>query len=165
MHIIGYSDGAIIGLMLAMEHPERVRSLVAISANLDPGVFTPAASNGPRLDSPPSATDGEARLDLERMQYGRLSPDGAGHADAVLAKLMRLWTSEPNIDPAHLAAVTAPTLIMSGDRDSIPPADSLLIAASIPGAQLSIVPGAGHGLIAERPELISTLIRDFLAQV
>lgn len=165
VHVIGYSDGAIIGLMLAMEHPERVRSLVAISANLDPDVFTPAAGNGPRLDSPPSAPHiaGEPKPDLERMHYERLSPDGAGHADAVLAKLMRLWTSEPHIDPAHLAAVRAPTLILSGDRDSIPPAHSLLIAASIPGAQLAIVPGTGHGLIAERPELISTLIWDFLA--
>lgn len=164
VHVIGYSDGAIIGLMLAMEHPERVRSLVSISANLDPGVFTPAASNGPRLDSPPaSINEGEGKPDLERMHYGRLSPDGADHADAVLAKLMRLWTSEPHIDPTSLAAVAAPTLIMSGDRDSIPPAHSLLIAASIPGAQLSIVPGTGHGLIAEQPELISTLIRNFLA--
>ncbi|PYI39576.1 hypothetical protein CVS30_02470 [Arthrobacter psychrolactophilus] len=138
--------------------------MVAISANLDPGVFTPAAGNGPRLDSPPSAPiAGEPKPDLERMHYGRLSPDGVGHADGVLAKLMRLWTSEPNLDPAHLAAVSAPKLIMSGDRGSIPPAHSLLIAASIPGAQLAIVPGAGHGLIAERPELISTLIRDFLA--
>lgn len=164
VHVIGYSDGAIMGLMLALEHPERVRSLVAISANLDPAVFTPAADNGPRLDSPPSSpNEGEATPDLERMHYGRLSPDGPGHADAVLAKLMRLWTSEPHIDPASLAAVSAPTLIMSGDRDSIPPAHSLLIAASIPGAQLAIVPGTGHGLIAERPELISTLIRNFLA--
>ncbi len=164
VHVIGYSDGAIIGLLLALQHPDRVRSLVAISANLDPAVFTPAAGNGPRLDSPPSSVnEREGKPDLERMHYGRLSPDGAGHADAVLAKLMRLWTSEPQIDPASLAAVTAPTLIMSGDRDSIPPAHSLLIAAKIPGAQLSIVPGTGHGLIAERPELISTLIRDFLA--
>ncbi|PYI38062.1 alpha/beta hydrolase [Arthrobacter psychrolactophilus] len=165
VHVIGYSDGAIIALLLALEHPQRVRSLVAISANLDPSVFTPTTGDGPRLDSPPSSShEGEAKPDLERMHYGRLSPDGAEHADAVLAKLMRLWTSEPQIDPASLAAVSAPTLIMSGDRDSIPPAHSLLIAASIPGAQLAIVPGTGHGLIAERPELISTLIRDFLAR-
>ncbi|WP_074710214.1 alpha/beta fold hydrolase [Arthrobacter alpinus] len=165
VHVVGYSDGAIIGLMLALEHPDRVRSLVAVSANLDPSVFTPTAGDGPRLDALGSSIDqGEAKPDVERMHYGRLSPDGAGHADAVLAKLLRLWTSEPHIDPARLRAVNAPTLIMSGDRDSIPPAHSLLIAASIPGAQLAIVPGTGHGLIAERPELISTIIRGFLAQ-
>ena len=53
---------------------------------------------------------------------------------------------------------------MSGDRDTIRPDHSLLIAASIPGAQLCIVPGATHNLIAERPELISTLIKGFLQQ-
>jgi pimeloyl-ACP methyl ester carboxylesterase len=47
------------------------------------------------------------------------------------------------------------------DRDSIPPAHSLLIAASIPGAQLCIVPGTTHDLLAERPELISELLRSF----
>ncbi|MFC8304618.1 alpha/beta fold hydrolase [Specibacter sp. NPDC057265] len=166
VHVVGYSDGAILGLLLALEHPERVRSLVAVSANLDPDVFTPAAGDGPRLDAPPpSAAVGEQEPDLERLHYGRLSPDGAGHAEVVLAKLMRLWTTEPRIEPARLASITAPTLIMSGDRDSIPPAHSLLMAASIPGAQLAIVPGTGHGLIAQRPELIHTLIRDFLAQV
>ncbi|WP_267492223.1 alpha/beta fold hydrolase [Microbacterium allomyrinae] len=38
----------------------------------------------------------------------------------------------------------------------------MLIAASIPGAELCIVPGTSHAVIAERPELISTIIREFL---
>ncbi|WP_313542349.1 alpha/beta fold hydrolase [Leifsonia aquatica] len=40
-----------------------------------------------------------------------------------------------------------------------------LIASSIPGAQLAIVPGATHGLVAERPELIATIVRAFLDDV
>ncbi len=150
--VVGYSDGAIIGLLLALHHPERVRSLVAISANLDPSGFTDAA------DEP------DVEPDVERMHYERLSPDGPGHADVVLGKLVRLWTSEPRIDPADLARVTAPTLVMSGDRDTIRPDHSLLIASSIPGAQLCIVPGTTHHLIAERPALVSALIREFLQQ-
>ena len=163
-HVIGYSDGAIIGLLLALEHPERVRSLVAISANLDPSAFTQSeGAHGPVLDSPaPAAASAEPKPDVERMHYDALSPDGPEHADIVLAKLFTLWTTEPSIDPADLATITARTLVMSGDRDTIRPDHSLLIAASIPGAQLCIVPGATHNLIAERPELISTLIREFL---
>lgn len=183
VHIIGYSDGAIIGLMLALEHPKRVRSLVAISANLDPSAFNYLTEDDgvPRLiSSVPAATEttqpaeatqtspalepAEQKSDPERMHYGRLSPDGADHADVVLEKLFRLWTNEPQINSASLARITAPTLIMSGDRDTIRPDHSLLIAASIPGAQLCIVPGATHGLVAERPELISAIIRDFLRQ-
>ncbi|ORM30597.1 alpha/beta hydrolase [Williamsia sp. 1135] len=163
--VIGYSDGAIIGLLLAMSHPDRIRSLVAISANLDPTAFTHSdeAAGAVVLDSPVAAEDAD-EPDLERMHYERLSPDGPEHADVVLNKLFRLWTNEPRIAPADLAAITAPTLVMSGDRDTIRPDHSLLIASSIPGAQLSIVPGTTHNLIAERPELISVLIKGFLQQ-
>ena len=158
-HIVGYSDGAIIGLLLAMDHPERVRSLTAISANLDPSIYADDAEET-KLD----AIEIEERPDLERAHYERLSPDGPEHAEVVLAKLFRLWTSEPHIDPADLSRIQAPVLVMSGDRDSIPPSHSLLIASSIPGAQLSIVPGTTHTLIAERPDLVNGLIRDFLRQ-
>jgi pimeloyl-ACP methyl ester carboxylesterase len=168
VHVIGYSDGAILALLLALEHPERVRSVVAISANLDPSAFDRSAAHERLSLSPgaPAATTGagasEERPDLERLHYDRLSPDGPEHAEVVLEKLFRLWTSEPNIDPARLAAIAAPTLVIAGDRDSIRPDHSLLIAASIPGARLCIVPGASHGLLAEQPRLISLVIGDFL---
>jgi pimeloyl-ACP methyl ester carboxylesterase len=133
-HVVGYSDGAIIGLLLALDHPRRVRSLTAISANLDPSAFNDSAGGVPILDAPPEPAEPEP--DAERMHYDRLSPDGPQHAEVVLAKLFRLWTSEPHIDPEELARISAPVLIMSADRDTIRPDHSLLIAASIPGAQL-----------------------------
>jgi pimeloyl-ACP methyl ester carboxylesterase len=155
-HVVGYSDGAIIGLLLALDHPERVRSLSAISANLDPSAF--AAFD----EEDEGAAETEPKPDVERMHYERLSPDGPEHADVVLAKLFRLWTTEPHIDPAELRRIAAPVLVMAADRDTIRPDHSLLIASSIPGAQLCIVPGTTHNLVAERPELISTIIREFL---
>lgn len=180
VHVIGYSDGAIIGLMLAMRHPERVRSLVAISANLDPSAFahdgevpgavvlraphTPAPKPGSDA-GPEPGPDTEPEPDREREAYDRLSPDGPGHGDEVLAKLFRLWTSAPRIHPAELAAIEAPTLVMAADRDSIRLDHTLLIASSIPGAQLCIVPGASHGLVAERPAFIAGVIRDFLSSL
>jgi pimeloyl-ACP methyl ester carboxylesterase len=170
VHVVGYSDGAIIGLLLALEHPERVRSLVAISANLDPGAFTmsPGADDARVLAPlPPLSTSTSPEPDEERTVYERLSPDGPEHADVVLEKLMRLWTEEPRIDPAALATVTSPVLVMSGDRDTIRPDHSLLIAASLPHApaQLAILPGTSHALVAEKPNLISQLVREFLVDV
>lgn len=167
VHVLGYSDGGIIGLLLAMNHPERVRSLVAVSANLDPDAFAFSDTAPPAtvLSSPetgPESTAGE-EPDVERGHYGRLSPDGAGHADAVLAKLVRMWTGQPDIKPAQLAGVAAPTLVVSADRDTIRVDHSLLIAASIPAAQLCIVPGATHNLIAERPGFITLAVEEFLA--
>lgn len=163
VHLVGYSDGAILGLLLAVRHPERVRSLVAISGNLDPSGFAGSdeyaawtvaagsASAPPPVDEP----------DRERAWYDALSPDGPGHADVILGKLMTLWTTEPSIDPAELAAISAPTLIVAGDRDSIRTDHSRLIAASIPLGRLCIVPGASHGLLTERPTLVEAVLRDF----
>jgi pimeloyl-ACP methyl ester carboxylesterase len=166
VHVVGYSDGAILGLLLALRHPERVRRLVAISANLDPSGFGDTDAGAPvlpardsRVEAGVSGTSFEQ--DLER--YRRFSPDGPEHADAVLEKLMTLWRAEPNIAPEALADVAAPVLVMAGDRDSIRVDHSLLIAASLPNAELCIVPGASHGLVAERPALISLLIAEFLA--
>lgn len=182
-HVIGYSDGGIIGLLLAMRYPERVRSLVAISANLDPDAFRDGAeaAGEPVLDGFPRAVGGpgersagadagagaeqEDELDDERAHYDRLSPDGPEHGDVVLEKLMRMWTTEPNIAPAELGVIDAPTLIMSGDRDEIRPGHSLAIASAIPGAQLCIVPGTTHGLVSERSRLVTALVRDFVAAV
>ncbi|WP_225733628.1 alpha/beta fold hydrolase [Pseudoclavibacter sp. CFCC 13611] len=175
-HVVGYSDGAIIGLLLAMRHPQRVRSLVAISANLDPSAFhmgdeagsspEPESQPGPEPEPEPEPEAQPEQPTVEpgseRDWYQRLSPDGPEHVDVVLDKLMELWSTEPHIAAADLGAVTAPTLVMAADRDAVPVEHTLLIAKSIPGAQLCIVPGATHALVAERPELISTVIGDFL---
>ncbi|GAB3596374.1 alpha/beta fold hydrolase [Microbacterium tumbae] len=160
VHVIGYSDGAILGLMLALDHPERVRSLIAISGNIDPTGFA-HSPEGARLPMLSALPDGE-REDLELAHYERLSPDGPEHAEKIIEKLIRMWTAEPNIPASELARITAPTLIVGADRDQIRVDHSLLIAASIPGAELAIVPGATHFLINERPELLRVLIRDFL---
>nr|WP_249037949.1 alpha/beta fold hydrolase [Actinoplanes italicus] len=53
-HVAGYSDGAIIGLPLALEHPRRVRSVTAISANLDPSGFTDSVGSVPVLTALPT---------------------------------------------------------------------------------------------------------------
>ncbi|TPX01962.1 alpha/beta hydrolase [Schumannella luteola] len=178
MDVVGFSDGAILGLLLAREQPDRVRSLVAMSANLDYSGFSfavdaPDAPAGARVltelraadaaDAADTAASAAPKPDLERMHYDRLSPDGPAHGDAVMAKLVELWTEQPRIDTASLAAITARTLILSADRDSVRVDHSLLIAASIPDAQLAIVPGSSHDLVADRPALVETLIREFLA--
>jgi pimeloyl-ACP methyl ester carboxylesterase len=154
VHVVGHSDGAITGLFLALEHPERVRSLVSISGNLDPDAFV----TDEEAESIPTAGTSDVRA-----AYDRLSPDGPGHADVVLEKLMQLWTTEPHIDPAQLARITVPTLVMAGDRDMVTTAHTTTMARSIAGAQLCIVPGAGHMVTEQRPALVNIVLREFLA--
>ncbi len=156
-HVVGFSDGAITGLLLAMQHPARLRSLVSISANLDPSVFS-EDDDPPDTGAPPA----EQEPDEEDLAYARLSPDGPAHAQVVRQKLIAMWKVEPQIDPADLAQVITPTLILAGDRDSIPTTHTVGIAHAIPNAQLCIVPGAGHMVIREKPAQVNRAIAEFL---
>lgn len=153
-HVVGYSDGGIIGLLLARDHPERVRSLVAISANLHPDAWVP--DDYPHVTMPAEA---HAAVDEE---YARLSPDGPEHAEVVVAKLMALWTSEPHIAADSLGGLTAPTLVLAGEHDVVDRAHTESIAAAVPGAGLAIVPGTTHMLVRERPELVAAAVLDHL---
>jgi len=157
VHIVGFSDGAIIGLLVALQHPGRIRSLVSISGNLDPSGFVENSAEENQAES-----DAAPEPDRTREFYNLLSPDGPEHADVVVDKLMTLWTTEPSISPAALTAVSAPTLVIAGDRDVIKLEHSALIARSIPGGQLCIVPGAGHGLIESRGEFVTFALQQFL---
>jgi pimeloyl-ACP methyl ester carboxylesterase len=162
-HVVGFSDGAITGLLLARDHGSRLRSLTAISANLDPDGFVADSEAG--ASGPNDADDLPPTRDRFHEAYDRLSPDGPGHADVVLEKLATMWRSQPQIDPASLASVRTPTLILAGQHDSIRTDHTISIADAVPGAQLAIVPGAGHTVMEERPAVVNLLLSDFLASV
>ncbi|GAA1795745.1 alpha/beta hydrolase [Nocardioides hankookensis] len=157
VHVVGFSDGAILGLMLAIDHPARVRSLVAISANLDPGGFVSDEEAEHTMTA-------EAAALLDR-EYADLSPDGADHGPVVIEKLSRMWLSEPQITLEMLATIRAPTLVVAGDHDMVRADHTLLISQSIPGAQLAIVPAAGHLVASDRPDLVEPMVGAFLAAV
>ncbi|GAB3394617.1 alpha/beta hydrolase [Humibacter soli] len=167
-HLLGFSDGGIAGLLLAIDHARRVRSLVAVGANLDPSGLV---EGDDAIDK--SGADGHLPADPlvreleERMQadYDRLSPDGPEHAEVIRQKLARLWRDEPFIPVERLQQVTAPTLVMAGDRDSITTEHTVGIAEGIPLAQLCIVPGSSHLVMMERPDLVDRIVTEFLTGV
>lgn len=157
-HVVGFSDGAILSLMLALQHPSRVRSIVPISGNLSPeGVYVPEEQYA-------TAVPVEAHEQLER-EYAELSPDGAAHSEDLLAKVMQMWTTEPHIEHASLASIAVPALVMAGDHDVISLDHTRTIAEGITGAQLCIVPAASHMLIRERPGVIGRILQEFLDSV
>lgn len=168
-HVVGFSDGAIIGLLLALDHPDRVRSLVAISANLNPsGFIGNEESSNSVTDAQDDQDDQNAQddgLTIYRQHYRDLSPDGYDHIEVVLDKLQHLWAHEPDIDPSTLARIRVPTLVMAGDRDVIHPDHTRLIASSIPGSQLCIVPGAGHDLMETRPAVVNLVLELFISDM
>jgi pimeloyl-ACP methyl ester carboxylesterase len=76
-----------------------------------------------------------------------------------------MHSEEPTLTVADLAAYPGPSLVMVGDDDDeIHMAHTLALREGLPQAQLAVVPGTGHGLFAEKPELCNRLVVDFLTE-
>ncbi len=155
-HIVGWSDGGNIGMLMAIRRPDLVRTLVSIGGNFHHsglGEFAEFARNMTAENFPP----------MLKALYDKLSPDGPQHFPVVLEKLRKTWLSGPTMTTADLARIAAPTLVMVGDAD-LPPWDhTIQLYQSIPGAQLCVVPGASHAVPLEKPAAVNGAILSFLA--
>lgn len=74
-----------------------------------------------------------------------------------------MWTEEPCIPAEQLASISSPTLVVAGDRDAIKLEHTTSLFRAIPGAQLSIIPGASHMFITETPDLVTEVVRGFVS--
>jgi pimeloyl-ACP methyl ester carboxylesterase len=146
--IVGWSDGGIVGLALAMQHPDRVGRMVLIGANFDPsGLRGPPGPNAPIPPAP--------RL------YRMLAPD-PGHWPALFRGVTAMWRTQPHYTPAQLATIHAPTLVMAGEFDEVKRAHTDALAAAIPGAQEVILPGASHFALLTDPAPVDAHMLAFL---
>ena len=162
VHIVGWSDGGIVGLLLALRRPELVGRLVAIGANYHWNVLpdlTGAAASDDAGDDVP--TD-DPIMALMAAAYAERSPDGPDHFAVVAAKGFHLFGIEPELTVEDLASVSVAVLLMAGDDDLIPLSHTAAFFAGLPNAQLAIVPGASHGLPMEHPQEVVGLIKRFL---
>ena len=158
-NLIGWSDGAIIALLVAISRPDLVKSLVCVSGLFDTNAQSPEDLNWIRSLSPESFRKAASPL-VKR--YDQVSPDGPAHFPAVVEKTKRLWLNEPNITTKDLARISAPTMVMAGDRDSIPIEHTLELFKLIKGAQLCIIPGTTHFLMTQKPDMVNRAILEFL---
>lgn len=154
VHVVGFSDGANVGYLLALEHPARVRTLAAISGNVNTDAFVPEEEHAAGMPA-----EHHERVGRE---YAELSPDGPEHAEVVIGKLLDLWGREPSIPFSELGAISAPTLVLVGEHDMIRRDHSQAIADAIPGATLEVVPGTSHMLIVEEPAAVAAHVRQLL---
>jgi len=158
--IVGHSDGGNVALLLARHHPQLVRRVVVSGANMRAGF--PTAELKRRAALTPEQI-GE-RLASLRADYLSVSPDGAEHWPTFAAKSWQLWLTPVVLEPADLAAIKAPVLVIAGDHDLMPLEETLEIYRNLARGQLMILPGTGHGTFEERPDLMNTVIRTFLEQ-
>ncbi|MDP9335875.1 MAG: alpha/beta hydrolase [Actinomycetota bacterium] len=151
-HLIGWSDGGNVGLLVALRRPDLVGRLVTIGSNYHPDGLRPMTLDP---DSPAVA--------LLNAQYSERSPDGPEHFGEVVGKSLTMFASEPQLTVDDLRQVSVPVLVMVGDDDLIHLSHTCSLYESIPGAQLAVVPGASHALPMEQPEETARIIEHFLA--
>lgn len=152
-YVIGWSDGGINGLLLAIRHPDKVKKLAVTGANLwpdttavDPFVYNWAMNYNKKL-----------RDSLQKSIHSSPQLKNA-------LKLAHLLSYEPHITIAQLHSITCPALIIGGDHDVIRPEHTMLIAKSIPNSYLWIIPNSGHSTPIFKREQFNAIVGDFFAK-
>lgn len=142
--ILGFSDGGITALLFAIKNPERVNKLILNGANLDlSGLIAPV-----REKIQAKAAELEQRKDE--------SPEAMAEYENY-----NLMATQPAIDPAQLAKVTMPTLVIVGTDDMIDAAHTQLIYRSLPNAELAFVQG-DHFIAYDNPRAFNETVEKFL---
>jgi pimeloyl-ACP methyl ester carboxylesterase len=172
-HVIGVSLGACVGLALALQAPERVRSLTLINgfARLRPAGAAGAVRMLVRLvllaTAPMRLVAWQvARTTFPRSEQGhlrRLAADSLQRTSrrSYVAAIGALLAYDVR---GHLARVRCPTLIVAGDDDrTVPRAAARALAAGIPGARLVTMPGSGHAPHCDAPAVVNAAVLEFLA--
>lgn len=153
--IVGWSDGAIIGLDIAMHHPDRISKLFAFAANSDPSGVKDV-SKSPVFNAYIARTEKE---------YAKLSPTPT-EFNAFLSQIEKMWATQPHWTATDLESIHVPTWIVDADHDeAIKRSNTEFMAAHIPNAGLLILPEVSHFAFLQDPQQFTNAVLHFLAHV
>ena len=138
-YVWGQSDGGIVGLLMAIHYPRKVKKLLASGANLRPDTTAVDPALVPLLDKMWAAVKN----------------------DSVRSKQFKLLVDQPHITTADLKKIKADVMIMGGDRDAIRNEHLLEMHRSIPGSLLCILPGTTHFPYQDRRKWFLDILYDF----
>ena len=153
--IVGWSDGAILGLDLAIRYPNRVSRVFAFAANTDPSGVIGDVDKNPTF---------AAFIDRAGHEYAKLSPTPADYT-AFVAAISKMWETQPNWTSTQFAAIKTPILVVDGDHDeAIKRPHTEQIAAQIRTAGLLMLPQTSHFSFLQDPDQFTWHVLHFLAQ-
>jgi pimeloyl-ACP methyl ester carboxylesterase len=146
-NILGWSDGGNIALILALQHPDKVKKLAVMAAVL--------FNNSTSVPHKINAILHKQLLEMERNKVSK---------DDINYRLKNLLLMEPHINPDSLTRIDVPALIMAGEKDFIKEGHTKLIASKIQNATLRIFKKAGHEAPAEIPVEFNKTVLEFFNQ-
>jgi len=152
-HLIGWSDGGIIALYVALKRPDLVKSIVAIGANYhyDCGaihdVLTIEISHE------------------DKSKFASRSGQDPELLEVIVRKAYEVWATEPNLTLRDLGRITAPTLILAGDDEPFTSEHTFSMYEALPNARLAIIPGASHYVPKEKRIQTQSAIKDFYQEL
>jgi pimeloyl-ACP methyl ester carboxylesterase len=155
--LLGWSDGGMIGTLIAAEHPELVRTLTVTGSGFSSAGYVAGA-----MEELIALSPADEDMEMFVAMYAQASPDGPGHFSEVWEKMRVMW-AEPFDWTAKLQQITAPTLVIIGDDDYITVEHAEEFSRAVEHGQLAVVPGASHLVPMEKPNLFNQLVLDFTA--
>jgi pimeloyl-ACP methyl ester carboxylesterase len=150
VYVLGWSDGGIVGLLLAIRHPDKVAKLAILGANLEPeGAYDWAQAWVSQQ---------------EKITDAMIARHDTSQPWSVQKQHLDLLGRQPHIPVRELKRITVPTLVMAADKDVIRDEHTLQIFHALPKAQLCIFPGATHMIPWQNPELFNQTVGKFFRE-
>lgn len=134
--VVGWSDGGITGLVMAMKYPAYIKKLFTYGSNY---------SKSGEKDEPFDTALAAKFMNRAKENYRRLSPTPDGFAN-LRAQIIKLYSTEPNLDTTALHRIRIPVVIGCGQYEQFYTREHFeSLAKLIPGARLVVMPAVSHG--------------------
>jgi pimeloyl-ACP methyl ester carboxylesterase len=151
--VVGWSDGAILGVDLELRHKDRVGKVFAFAANTVPSGVKEGVEKNPTF---------AAYIERAGREYADLSATPKEY-DAFVDQISKMWADQPNWTDGQLKTIDNPTLVVDGDHDeAIKREHTEYMAATIPRAGLLILPNVSHFAFLQDPKMFNFAILHFL---
>lgn len=152
--IVGWSDGGIIGLDIAINHPERLTQVVAYGANSDVSGLDPDIATSDTFN---------AYIEAASEDYAELSP-APERWEEFLANIGEMWATLPDWSAEQLAAITTPFLILDGrHEEAILTSHAVYLFETIRNSALMLMPDTGHFAMFEQPDEFNAIVLSYLS--
>lgn len=148
--VVGWSDGGNTALLLGLYWPQRVRRIVALSANFSPAGLTPQAHK-----------ETVGRRSGMAYWLSRLWTGAGKRFRKLEARIKHMWRLRPNLQPDDLGKIAAPTLVIVGESDIVSISHARQMAEQLAHGSLVIIPG-GHFTPITQALRVNRLIAEFL---